>query len=152
MNDMSSNTECINGWIELLHFKSDPDKIHLAKPLLKSTDSLENFKEAHYEMVGSHIPLCEYYSAIEVYKQFVVPIDKEFNIPRPLGDYDAMNLCMRDPKFGRKFLTFIFYPKGLQHAVKFREQRVQYHPDYPHVLLIRKEPFRSFLRPPEESL
>jgi hypothetical protein len=100
-------------------------------------------------MVGSHIPLCEYYSAIEVYKQFVVPIDKEFNIPRPIGNFDAMNLCMQDPKFGRKFLTFIFYPKGLHHSVKFREQRIQYHPDYPHVLLIRKEPFRSFMRAPE---
>lgn len=148
---MSSNTECINGWIELLHFKTDPMQIHLAKPYLKCTDSLENFKEDHYQMVGSHIPLCEYYSAIEVYKQFVVPIDKEFRIPRPIGDFDAMNLCMSDPKFGRKLLTFIFYPKKFYHSVKFREQRVQYHPDYPHALLIRQEPFSSFLKKSEES-
>ena len=150
MSDMSSNTECINGWIELLHFKTDPSKIHLAKPILKSTGSLEHFKEAHYSMVGSHIPLCEYYSAIEVYKQYVVPIDKEFNIPRPIADFDAMNICMKDKRYGYKFLTYIFYPKGLHHSVEFREQRLQYHPDYPHVLLIRKEPFRSFMRAPNE--
>ena len=148
---MSSNTECIHGWIELLHFKTDPDQIHLAKPRHSGADSLKNFKEEHYQMVGSHIPLCEYYSAIEVYKQFVVPIDKEFNIPRPFGTFDAMNLCMRDPKFGRKFLTFIFYPKELRHKAKFTEGRAQFHPDYPHALLIRAEPFKSFMRKAEDS-
>lgn len=143
---MSGNTDCFNGWIELLHFKYDMKKLHLAKPILNNVDSLENFKESHYEMVGSPIPLSEYHSAIQIYRQFAVQLDPEFNVPRPFGTYDAMNLCVRDPKIGNKTRTFIFYPKRQHYNVTYREQRVQYHPDYPHVLLVRKKPFSPFVR------
>ena len=135
---------CINGWIEILHFKTDPAKIHLAKPLLKSADSLEHFKEEHYNLVGSPIPMCEYYSAIEVYRQYVAPVDAEFNIPRPFQNFDAINLCMNDAKYGRGVTTFILYPKNCRFSVKFTEPRAQYHPDLPHCLLKRRQPFSAF--------
>ena len=96
-------------------------------------------------MVGSTLPLCEYFSAIQIYRQYAVEIDREFNIPRPFDNYDAMNLCMQDPKYGNKIRTFIFYPKGQHYKVGYREQRLQYHPDFPHVLLVRKKPFASFV-------
>lgn len=143
MSDMS-NSDSINGWIEVLHFKHDPKDIHLAQPIIKDTASLKNFKESHYSMVGSTIPLCEYYSAFELYRQFAVPVDEEFKIPRVFGNYDAINLCMNDPKFGRKITTLLVWPKGQHHGINYREQRVQYHPDFPHCLVIRKRPFHSF--------
>ncbi len=146
MNNNASSLQpnCINGWIEILHFKTDPIKIHLAKPLLKSTDSLENFKEDHYNLVGSPIPMCEYDSALELYQQYAASVDLEFNIPRPFAENDAINFCMNDAKYGRRVTTFIIYPKVLQYLVKFREQRAQHHPGLPHCLLQRKQPFRSF--------
>lgn len=141
-----SNTECIQGWIEVLHFKSDPTELYAAEPPILNAGSLLNFKENHYELVGSTIPLCEYYSAFELYQQLSEPIDEEFGIPRCFREYDAINLCVNDAKFGRKITTLVVWPKGQQHKLEFREQRVQYHPKYPHCLVIRKKPFKSFYK------
>jgi hypothetical protein len=139
-----SNPECLNGWIEVLHFKHDPKELHKAKPIISNTYTLKNFSEEHYEMVGSVIPLCEYNSAFELYRQFTVPVDEEFRIPRIFRTYDAINLCLTDKRYGRKITTLVVWNKGQHHNLGFREQRVQYHPDYPHCLVIRQRPFRSF--------
>jgi hypothetical protein len=145
---MAKNTspqpECINGWIEILHFKTDPRHLHLAKPLLRSTESLENFKEEHYDLVGSPIPLCEYHSIFELYQQYAAPVDQEFKIPRPFGEFDAINACMNDAKYGRKVITFILYPKGIHRTVKFRNKSMHHHPDFPHVLVQREVAFNAF--------
>lgn len=143
MPNMPTNTECINGWIEILHFKWEHPRD--AIPSLMSDASLKNFKEEHYELVGSPIPLCEYYSAFELYQQYAVPVDPEFKIPRPFKKYDAINLCMNDSKYGRKVTTLMVYPKGMQHKVDFKEGNAQYHPDFPHCLIVRKKPFYAFL-------
>ena len=138
-----SNMECINGWMEILQFKFGGSQIHTAVPPITNSFNLKNFKEEHYEMVGSPIPLCEYYSAFELYRQFVVAVDKEFNIPRPLATFDAINICMNDAKLGRRVTTLMLWNKSDFHQVVYREQRTQYHPDFKHCLLIRKNPFRS---------
>jgi hypothetical protein len=143
MPHMPSNTECINGWIEILHFKWDD--LDSAYPILNTDNSLQGFKEEHYEVVGSPVPLCEYYSAFELYQQFAVPVDPEFNIPRSFKKYDAINLCMNDPKHGRKVTTLLVYPKEARHRLVYKGGSPQYHPDFPHCLVMRKKPFRAFL-------
>ncbi len=137
-------TNCVRGWIELLHFKGNPNALHAASPPILNTNSLENFVEEHYACVGSSIPLCEYYSAFEVYQQFVTKLDPEFNVPRPLRIYDAINLCVSDPVFGNKITTIILWSKKQYHNLQFRSQNVQYHPKFPECLVIRARPFESF--------
>lgn len=137
-----NSPECINGWVEILHCNYTVRDFGKSVPNV-STGNLKTFNENHYTLVGSSLPLCEYYSAFEIYQQFAVPVDSEFNIPRPFRDYDAINLCVDDPKFGRKITTLIVIPKKAQSRTLFKEQRVQYHPDFPHCLVIRKEPFKS---------
>lgn len=141
-----ASTDCIHGWLEILHFKYDIMELHTApKPWPNSAD-LKTLSESHYEAVGGAIPLCEYYSAFELYQQFAVPVDPEFNIPRGFKALDAINICVNDPKFGRKTTTLIVLPKGAHSTVNYKEGRVQFHPKYPHCLVIRKTPFKSFLR------
>lgn len=134
-------SESVQGWVELLHCKHSVSDFHrISSPI--NGCKLSTLKEFHYTMVGSPIPLCEYYSAFEIYQQFAVPLDKEFNVPRPFEAYDAMNLCVVDPKFGKKVTTLIVLQKGAHIHVSFREQRIQYHPDFAHCLVIRKQPFK----------
>lgn len=141
-----SSTDCVHGWFEILHFKYDISALHEApKPWPNSAD-LQTLKEDHYTVVGSPIPLCEYYSAFELYQQYAVPVDSEFNIPREFRPLDAINICVNDVKFGRKTTTLIALPKGSHSGVNFKEGRVQFHPKYPHCLVIRKKPFRSFIK------
>lgn len=139
-----SNTECIQGWIEVLHCKHEAKDFHSITPQINPLH-LKTLKEAHYTCVGSPIPLCEYYSAFELYQQFAGTVDLEFNVPRAFQSYDAINLCVNDPKFGSKITTLIVVPKGAHINISYKEQRVQYHPDNAHCLVIRKSPFKSFL-------
>lgn len=141
MHSMTANTECINGWIEVLHFKWDD--IMDAEGII-SDASLKNFNESHYKLVGSPIPLCEYYSAFELYQQFSGSLEGCFNMPRAFKKYDAINLCMNDSKYGCKVTTLMVFPKGAQSRVGFKTGNAQYHPDYPHCLIKRKEPFYAF--------
>jgi hypothetical protein len=139
-----NDTNCVRGWVELLHFKADANALHAADPPITSTNSLANFVESHYECVGSTLPLCEYYSAFEIYQQFAASTDEEFNVPRPFEQYDAINLCVSDPNFGNKVTTLMVWSKKHYHNIKFRASNVQYHPKYPHCLVIRNKPFKSF--------
>jgi hypothetical protein len=140
-----SNTDCIQGWIEILHCKFDKHNFHTAVPSVINGSNLKSLREHHYDVVGSPLPLCEYYAALDVYQQFAAKIDPEFNIPRPFRTYDAINLCVNDPKLGNKVTTLIVVPKGAHTLISYREDRLQYHPNYEHALVIRKKPFKSLL-------
>jgi hypothetical protein len=137
-----TNSNCIRGWIEILHFKWPG--IAQAFPEISSDGSLENFKEEHYEVVGSPLPLSEYYSAFEVYKQFAGEIDKDINIPRPFRRYDAINLCLNDPRYDNTVTTLMVLPKGKQHHCTFHTGQPQYDNKHAHCLLKLKKPFNAF--------
>jgi hypothetical protein len=138
------NSECINGWVELLHCKYTLKTYNQAATFINPIN-LKTFTESHYDVVGSALPLCEYASAFEIYQQYAVEQDPEFHIPRPFRDYDAINLCVNDAVFGKKITTLIMVPKNAHTGTKYREQNVQYHPNFPHCLMIRKTPFKSLL-------
>jgi hypothetical protein len=141
MNKLT-NSNCIRGWIEILHFKWD--SILHAEPKIYDDVSLENFKEDHYELVGSPLPLSEYYSAFEVYKQFAGNIDKDINIPRPFRNYDAINLCLNDPRYDNSVTTLMVLPKGKQHHCTFHVGQPQYDNKHRHCLLKLEKPFDAF--------
>jgi hypothetical protein len=137
-----NNSNCIRGWIEILHFKWNG--ILHAVPPIDSDGSLENFKAEHYEVVGSPLPLSEYYSAFEVYKQFAGNIDKDINIPRPFKQYDAINLCLNDPRYNNTVTTLMVLPKGKQRYTTFHTGQPQYDNKHPHCLLKLEKPFNAF--------
>jgi hypothetical protein len=143
-NTSPDQPECINGWIEILHFKWEIKNFHKARPLIVCDDSLERFKEEHYDLIGSPIPLCEYNSVFELYQQYAMPVDPEFKIPRPFRNYDAINLCMNDAKHGRKVITFMVRYKGMRAGIKFRTGNVHYHHDFPFCLIQRQQSFGAF--------
>lgn len=138
---MNNTAEGVQGWVELLHFNYAP--CDFAKARINAT-SLSNFKASHYTQVGSTLPLSEYDCAIDIYKQFAVEQDPEFNIPRTFNTYDAINLCVCDPKLGNKITTLILLNKGSYVNVSFRAAQIQQHPQFKHCLVIRQEPFKSF--------
>jgi len=140
-----SQTECVNGWIEILHFKHNKDMQDLAK--ISSSINLSNLKsikEEHYDVVGSPIPLCEYYSGFELYQQYAGNVDPEFNVPRGFKEYDAINLCVNDPNLGQRITTMVIVKKGAHVNLSYRKEPIQFHPDFQHALVIREKPLRSF--------
>jgi hypothetical protein len=144
-NTSPDQPECINGWIEILHFKWEIKNFHKARPLIVCSDSLERFKEEHYDLVGSPIPLCEYDSVFELYQQYALSGDPEFKIPRPFRLFDAINLCMNDAKHGRKVITFMVWEKGnWGGGPKFKTGNAHYHRGFPCYLIQRQQPFGAF--------
>lgn len=138
-NHQSKKQNCVKGWIEILHFKDELKVLNCT--------SLEEFKASYYTAVGSPLPLPEYDCAIDIYKQFALPVEPEFHIPRPFSTYDAINLCVTDPVLGNKITTLILLNKGDYVNVSFRVRQVQQHPQFQHCLVIRQEPFKSFFAP-----
>jgi hypothetical protein len=140
-----TNSEAVQGWAEILHFKYDFKQLHLAVPEIQSTTTLTHFNEEHYEMVGSTLPLCEYASAFEMYEQFAGTIDSEFGIVRGFKAGDAINICTNDPDIGRKITTLFLWPREQHYNLQYRTQNVQYSSKLPLCLVQRKEAFSSFV-------
>lgn len=139
-------TNTLNGWVEILHWNTN------VKDRLSNTKfhgQLQHFKPEDYSMVGSPVPLVEYFSVFGIYKQFTEKIiDEEFNIPRSLAAYDAINLCINEPRtIGRLIKTYIIIPKDAVTVYAYPGARAEYHPSFPMILLPRPSPFRSFKEP-----
>ena len=142
-----TNSDCVQGWVEVLHCKYTEEEF--PTPSLGICPSnLRTFNESHYTVVGSPLPLCEYYSAFDIYRQFAGTIDSEYGMPRPFRMYDAINLCVNDPKLGKKITTLIFVGKGAHVLMSYRTSRVNFHQDYPLAVVIRAKSFRSMLVSP----
>lgn len=145
-----ANKDCVRGWVEVLHWKlSDTKKIRALEHA--ELNSLNDIDEKDYDMVGSALPLQEYFSLFEVYKQFAdAPADRDFGIPRAFRPFDAINVCANEPtepEVGRSIKTIIFVPKGYVDIFSYTGCRTQYHPSYPLVLMPRRVPFASFTVP-----
>lgn len=139
-----TNSDCVQGWVEILHCKYT--EADFLKPGLGINPSdMRTFNETHYDVVGSPLPLCEYYSAFDIYRQFAGPTDPEFGLPRPFRMYDAINLCVNDPHLGKKITTLVCVRKGAHVLTTYKTSRVNFHQDYPLALVIRSKPFKSLL-------
>jgi len=132
MNEEDFDPSYAQGWIEILHRK---DGLPVPKKLMELTPN-------QYTQVGSNLPLCEYYSPVDVYQQFADKVDPDFGVPRSFRAYDAIVMCSEELN---RIVTMILIPRandygGLLHF----DAHVQQTTELPMAMCSRPETFESF--------
>jgi len=87
------------------------------------------------------LPLCEYYSPIDIYHHFKDIKDPEFGIPRGFLPYDAINLCSDELN---RIATMIFVPHERMQSMGYAGAHIQHMSKLPLVMMTRPEIFESF--------
>lgn len=121
----------LNGWVEVLHRYED----------LSEPSTLLDLTFDQYEQVGSNLPLCEYYSPIDIYHHYKEVNDKEFGIPRGFRAYDAINLCSDELN---RIATMILIPQDRVLDMTYAGMHTQKLEELPLVMVTRPEIFESF--------
>lgn len=96
MPDNKQDANLFQGWIELLFRKSNAP----------NPTNFSHLIEKHYERKGSLLPMCEYYTPFDVYRQFQEPTEE---FPEGLRPYDMMNFCGSENK---RIVTVVLLPVG----------------------------------------
>jgi len=120
-----------HGWVEVL-YRDDG---------LPAPVTIDDLSSDQYTQVGSNLPLCEYYSPVDVYRQFAEAGDTLHGVPRSIRAYDAVNLC--SDEFD-KIVTLILIPKVRLRDLAKPGSSVQGLKHMPLFMLTRPRIFESF--------
>jgi hypothetical protein len=122
------DADLFQGWIELLFRKNAAPKPTNFSQLL----------EKYYERKGSILPMCEYCTPFDVYRQFKDP-NEEF--PQGLKSYDIINFCGTEQK---RIVTVVLLPPDTIKKWERPDCYAQCIPDTPLGIMTLPRMFDSF--------
>lgn len=99
---------------------------------------LMDLEQDEYHQVGSLLPLEEYFTPFEIYKQFAEPVP-DFGLNRGLRAFDAIDIAGKDGKR----LTLVLIEQADIERFSHVAMPVMQSPDLPLGLAARPRPFSS---------
>jgi len=131
MSEELEDNSYLHGWVEILHRLDD----------LPEPNNISELTPDQYVQVGSNLPLCEYFSPIDIYHHFKEVDDLEFGIPRGFRAYDIVNLCSDELA---KIATMVFIPRERMNELGYAGAHIQHVNELPLMMITRSNIFDSF--------